>query len=164
MDGRTWRTWQLALVAAIALVVGITFGTEASKSKTTTVTAADVTTQTTPATSPPTTQPAPATTRATVPPTAAPTTVAPVTTAAGPKTHFSGDGSYRVGVDIAAGTYRTPGPKSGRSSCYWERESDFSGSFDSIIANENPTGAGVVTIAASDKGFKSTACQDWAPA
>jgi len=69
---------------------------------------------------------------------------------------------YRVGIDIAAGTYRTAGPKPGGIGlCYWERESDLSGGFNSIIANDNPQGQGVVTISASDKGFKTTGCQTW---
>ena len=68
-----------------------------------------------------------------------------------------------MGADIAPGTYRTAGPRStgSFSACYWERQSDLSGTFGAIIANDNLQGPGVVTIAASDKGFKTSACQTW---
>lgn len=93
------------------------------------------------------------------PTTAAPTTAAP-TTAAGPKTRF-GDGQYRVGTDIAPGTYVAPG---GRA-CYWERQATFGGgSLGDIIANDLSSGGQVVvTIAASDVGFETDGCGTWAP-
>jgi zinc-ribbon domain len=72
-----------------------------------------------------------------------------------------GDGTYIVGTDIQAGTYRS----SGQSSCYWERESDFTGGgVGSIIANDNTDTPAVVTIDASDKGFKSHNCGTWTKA
>ncbi len=85
----------------------------------------------------------------------------PTTAASGPATSFKGEGVYRVGVDIAPGTYRTPGPAAGEPLCYWERQSGFGGGFDAIIANENLQGPGVVTIAPTDKGFKTSGCQRW---
>ncbi len=81
------------------------------------------------------------------------------TTLPGPKTEFT-SGTFRVGVDIASGTYVAPGG----SGCYWERESVFGGGgSDSIIANDFFPGQGqvVVTIAASDKGFKTSGCGTW---
>jgi hypothetical protein len=84
----------------------------------------------------------------------------PTTASSGPATSFRGEGVYRVGVDIAPGTYRTAGPASGRS-CYWERQSAFGGGFDAIIANESLRGPGVVTILPTDKGFKTSGCQRW---
>ncbi len=108
---------------------------------------------------PPATSP-PVTTRATsAPTTAPPTTPAPATTLAGPKTTF-GPGTYRVGVDIAPGTYVAPGG----TGCYWERQSVFGGGFDAIIANEASSGGQVVvTVSASDKGFKTSGCGTWRP-
>jgi hypothetical protein len=70
-----------------------------------------------------------------------------------------GNGIYRVGTDIAPGTYRTrstPG-----FSCYWERMRDFSGSSTEAIAAEYPDGPAIVTIAATDKGFKTDGCPPW---
>ncbi len=46
-----------------------------------------------------------------------------------------------------------------RSLCYWERQSAFGGGFEVIIANENLQGPGVVTIDASDTGFKTSGCR-----
>lgn len=62
-----------------------------------------------------------------------------------------------IGQDIPAGTYRTRGT----SFCYWERLSGFGGSLGEIIANDITVGWAVVTIAASDKGFKSSGCGTW---
>lgn len=73
-----------------------------------------------------------------------------------PKTTFS-DGTFLVGKDIAAGTYRTDGS----SNCYYERLSSTSGGFDSIIANDNPRGQVVITVAVSDAAFKSQRCGTW---
>ena len=67
------------------------------------------------------------------------------------------DGTWRVGIDIVAGTYRSDGT----DSCYWARTSDFAGSSESIIANENPRGPALVTIAPTDAGFTSKHCGEW---
>lgn len=73
-----------------------------------------------------------------------------------PKKSF-GDGTFLVNKDIEPGTYRTDGG----SSCYYERLSGTSGSFDDIIANDNPRGQTVVTIVPSDVAFKSQRCGTW---
>jgi hypothetical protein len=69
--------------------------------------------------------------------------------------HF-GDGTFRVGHDIAAGTYRT---RSAVPECYWARLSGFGGS--DIIENGGFDGFEVVTIRATDKGFESHRCGTW---
>ena len=75
-----------------------------------------------------------------------------------PAVPFAGGGTYIVGVDIAPGTWRS----SGTGSCYWERESGFSGELADIIANDNATGPTLVEIGAGDNGFKSSAgCGTW---
>jgi hypothetical protein len=68
-----------------------------------------------------------------------------------------GAGEYIVRTDIAPGTY---GARGGEG-CYWERLRSFTGSFNSIIANDNPTGRAIVTISATDRGFKSSGCGTW---
>ena len=79
----------------------------------------------------------------------------------GPATTF-GDGQFAVGVDVAPGTYATTVPEDSRN-CYWARESDLSGSIDSVITNKNfSAGSKVrVTILKSDKGFLSNGCGMW---
>lgn len=73
-----------------------------------------------------------------------------------------GDGTYLVGTDIKPGTYKTSGPAdSVIPNCYWERSSSTSGNMDGILANDNLSGAGVVTVLPSDKVFKTTGCNDW---
>lgn len=57
------------------------------------------------------------------------------------------DGTWRLNLDITAGTWRTAGTNAG---CYWERVSDLSGEFESIIANNFANGPMVVTFPSSD--------------
>jgi hypothetical protein len=105
---------------------------------------------TTKAPSAPATTAAPATT-------VAPTTVAPTTVPTAKFVTF-GDGTYTVGEKVVAGTYRAPGPS---SLCYWERLSGFGGALDDIIANNTTGDPSVVTIAPTDKGFRTTGCGTW---
>lgn len=68
-----------------------------------------------------------------------------------------GDGTFRTGVDLVPGVYRSQGG----DSCYWERLRGFGGQTADIIAN----GAGIlpqtVTIAPTDAGFRSQGCAPW---
>lgn len=69
------------------------------------------------------------------------------------------DGTWLVGDDIEAGTYRVI-PEEGY--CYWERLSGLTGDFDDIIANGNPGGPAYVEILATDRAFTSSDCGNWA--
>jgi hypothetical protein len=69
-----------------------------------------------------------------------------------------GDGTFKVGTDVQAGTYRT---RTGAPGCYWERLSGFSGATSDIIANDNTDAPAVVTINKSDAGFSSDSCAPW---
>ncbi|MFE2225866.1 hypothetical protein [Streptomyces kronopolitis] len=80
--------------------------------------------------------------------------------AEGPETAV-GQGSYLVGEDIAAGTYKTAGPTaSDIPLCYWARAKDSSGEVGSIIANGTPEGPSRVTV---NKGetFETNGCKQW---
>lgn len=76
-----------------------------------------------------------------------------------PNAPFKGEGTYIVNVDISPGTWQS----SGASTCYWERQSSFGGGgkIDRIIANANSQGDTIVTIDATDVGFKSARCGTW---
>ncbi|UFR04057.1 hypothetical protein KBP30_24070 [Streptomyces sp. Go40/10] len=77
-----------------------------------------------------------------------------------PGSSMDGDGGmYKVGTDIAPGTYRSTGNTD--DSCYWERTKDADHGLDSIIANNNVSGTAVVTISPSDAYFKTNDCGDW---
>ncbi|MEJ8657783.1 hypothetical protein [Streptomyces sp. MS1.AVA.4] len=77
-----------------------------------------------------------------------------------PKSEIKGDGGmFKVGVDIAPGTYKSTGNTD--DMCYWERSKDAAHGIDSILANENVKGTAIVKIGASDGYFKTTNCQDW---
>jgi hypothetical protein len=76
---------------------------------------------------------------------------------AGPATNF-GEGTKKVGQDIAPGTYRG---NLDSDFCYWERLKGFSGELDDIIANNNATSHEVVTIKETDVGFNSSDCGEW---
>jgi hypothetical protein len=69
-----------------------------------------------------------------------------------------GEGTLIVSTDVQPGTYMS----SGTDSCYWARLSGFGGTLDDIIANHFGGGPAVVTILASDRGFKSSGCGTWA--
>ncbi|WP_372408115.1 hypothetical protein [Streptomyces luteireticuli] len=77
-----------------------------------------------------------------------------------PKTSAPGDGMYRVGVDIAPGTYASPDNEAD-GNCYWERAKDALHGIDSVEANENVTGNGLVTITPQDAYFKTSGCTAW---
>ena len=65
------------------------------------------------------------------------------------------DGDYRVGHDIADGSYQA----SITGSCAWARVSGFTGEASDVI--EQASGTATVTIEPSDVGFKSTGCGKW---
>lgn len=69
-----------------------------------------------------------------------------------------GAGTWRVGVDIAAGTYRNTDSSGG---CYWERLSGFSGETSDIITNDITFSPAIVTIEPTDVGFHSEDCGNW---
>jgi hypothetical protein len=77
--------------------------------------------------------------------------------ASGAATTF-GDGTFHVGTDIAAETYKNSDSSIG---CYWERVSGFDGSADAIIANNISLSRQIVTIRESDAGFTSQDCGTW---
>ncbi len=68
-----------------------------------------------------------------------------------------GDGTYRVGTDIQPGLYRSDGT----NGCYWERVSDLTGDFESILANDNPRGQAYVEILPTDIAFSTDDCGRW---
>ncbi|MFI9075208.1 hypothetical protein ACIGW8_01660 [Streptomyces sioyaensis] len=72
-----------------------------------------------------------------------------------------GRGSYLVGEDIAAGTYRTGGPAaSDIPLCYWARAKGSSGEMGGIIANGIPQGPARVTVTQGET-FETDGCQRW---
>ncbi|MEA2024770.1 MAG: S-layer homology domain-containing protein [Actinomycetota bacterium] len=85
-----------------------------------------------------------------------PITPPPPTTTVPLKTF--GDGTWIVGRDISAGTYRTAASK---GLCYGARLAGFSGDLDDIIANEIGGESLIVTIKSSDAGFESSRCHVW---
>lgn len=69
-----------------------------------------------------------------------------------------GDGTYRVGRDIAPGTWRN---SDSSEQCYWARLSGFGGSLDEIIANGLSTTPQIVQIKSTDVGFTAHRCGTW---
>ncbi|MFD4561942.1 hypothetical protein ACFWP5_47865 [Streptomyces sp. NPDC058469] len=76
---------------------------------------------------------------------------------AAPKGGIPGDGTFLVGKDIHAGTYRSEGKNT--YGCYWARLRDTTGKGSAIIANGNAQGPAIVKIAAADKAFQTTDCK-----
>ncbi|MFF9376885.1 hypothetical protein ACF1BB_20380 [Streptomyces griseoluteus] len=75
------------------------------------------------------------------------------------KVVLSGDGDFRVGTDIAPGTYRSTA--NAHRSCRWERARDAEHRLRSVIATGRTTGTAVVTIRPTDAHFRSTGCGGW---
>jgi hypothetical protein len=73
----------------------------------------------------------------------------------GPKSTMTGDGTYVVGSDILAGTYRSTGD----SGCYWARLSSLS--TNDIIDNNLSSGPQTVEIDPSDKAFLTKGSPSW---
>jgi hypothetical protein len=79
----------------------------------------------------------------------------------GPATTI-GEGTYVIGTDIVAGTYKSSGPSgSGIGSCYWARLTDTTGNSGTIIALDISKGPSTVTISRSDGAFKTDGCKTW---
>ncbi|MFF5303426.1 hypothetical protein ACFY5F_29090 [Streptomyces sp. NPDC013161] len=78
---------------------------------------------------------------------------------AAPKGGIPGDGTFLVGKDIQAGTYRSEGKN--KYGCYWARLSDTTGEGSAIITNGNAQGPAIIKIAAADKAFQTTDCKPW---
>ncbi|MFD3579771.1 hypothetical protein [Streptomyces sp. NPDC058644] len=73
-----------------------------------------------------------------------------------------GDGTFVVGKEVKAGTYRTAGPADDAiGDCYWARLKSTSGDVADIIANGSTKGPATVTISPGDKAFQTTGCKDW---
>jgi hypothetical protein len=68
-----------------------------------------------------------------------------------------GDGTYLVGEDVAAGTYRS----TGTGTCSWSRLSGFGGTPDEVTASALGVGPQEVVLRVSDTGFASTGCGSW---
>ena len=84
--------------------------------------------------------------------------------AATPRTSF-GNGVFQVDVDIAPGTYVSPGPVDPSVPfCSYARLKSAGGgttNLDNIIDIQNVGGQAIVTIEPSDGGFFSQLCQTW---
>jgi hypothetical protein len=65
--------------------------------------------------------------------------------------NFAG-GTYQVGTDVAAGTWRAPGG----DGCYWERLSGYSGESSDPITNDLFDFSQVITLRPTDVGFSPT--------
>src|SRR3954471_20289622 len=74
-----------------------------------------------------------------------------------PHAHF-GDGIFGVGSDIAPGTYRT---RANTGGCYWERRAGSSGDLSELVVNDSTNVSAIVTIARTDRAFKSERCGTW---
>jgi len=72
-----------------------------------------------------------------------------------PNPNLVNPGTYIVNTDIQPGIYKCSAGSGLFSSCYWERLKDLTGTFDSILANENATGQFYVELKNSDYALKT---------
>jgi hypothetical protein len=78
--------------------------------------------------------------------------------AGGPKSTIDHDGTFKVGVDIVAGTYATAGPV-GTGACYWKRTGGPDG--QTSVDNGLTKKPQVIQIDPGDASFKTDGCQPW---
>jgi len=142
------------VVGVAALLIGAGIGSAGGTESTAGTATPPAVTVTAPASTVTVTAPG-ATVQAAAP--AATVTVTQKAEAPAPAVAFS-DGVHLVGTDIQPGTYKAANSDGG---CYWARLKNTDGDFDAIIANGNPSGQAVVTIAKSDGAFQSERCGDW---
>jgi hypothetical protein len=77
-----------------------------------------------------------------------------------PKVTIETDGTYRVGIDIVPGTYRSAGANpQGGSDCYWARLNSLNPTH--IITNGLGTGPQVVAVQPGDTAFLTHSCLTW---
>ncbi|SHG41911.1 hypothetical protein [Geodermatophilus nigrescens] len=68
------------------------------------------------------------------------------------------DGTFMVGSDVQAGTYRS----TGGSTCSWQRLSDLTGELDAIIASDYfVDGQAYVEVLPTDVAFRTDDCGTW---
>ncbi len=91
---------------------------------------------------------------------AAASTFVPVAIAS-PQQSISGDGTYRVGVDIQPGVYVSAGGTGGYA-CVWFRHSTLGADPSDIIDSNASQGQQIVTIARTDATFETSSCKPWA--
>lgn len=72
-----------------------------------------------------------------------------------PATAIEEDGTYRVGEQIAPGTYTSAGPAED-ATCYWRRSRD-----GEIVDNAMTKKPQVVQIEPTDTEFRTSGCQPW---
>lgn len=83
--------------------------------------------------------------------------------AAPPAAGTVSQGTYVVGSDIPAGTYRTTGSQAqGQSLCQWRRLKDTTGDASAILASGTATGPTTVTIKPSDGAVEFYGGCTWA--
>lgn|GEM_PF-1843115 len=81
--------------------------------------------------------------------------------AAAAKSKIPGSGTFAIGSDKTPGTYQTPGPERGFSSCYYAvLSSPTASGIDNIIDNNNISGQGIVSLKAGQY-LETSRCQDW---
>jgi hypothetical protein len=79
-----------------------------------------------------------------------------------PSGTMPGDGTFAVGTapgDWAPGTWSTTAAASGN--CYWATLSDLSGSFNSIISNDNTAGPTTLQVGSGVAGVQVSGCDPW---
>ncbi len=86
------------------------------------------------------------------------TAPAPAPAPSGPRTAF-GAGVWEVGVDVAAGKYKSTGTDD--YGCYYARLARNDGTLADIITNGFTQGPATVTILETDGYFETSGCREW---
>lgn len=163
------RRWIAPVAAAVALFIGVGIGAS-GKDKSTDATTSPASTVTVTTTAKADPGPAVTVTANAKPATTVTATARPVpavtvtkTVSAAPvdppaaASAIQDDGTFFVGGDVAAGTYKS----TGGGGCYWARLKDTNGDLDSILASNFGGGSQIVTLKSSDAAFTTNGCGAW---
>jgi hypothetical protein len=71
-----------------------------------------------------------------------------------------GDGTWSLGIDVAAGTWKAPGGPD----CEWERLSDLAGLSNSVAQQGGGAGAQAVGLEGDEVALRTRGCGVWTPA
>jgi hypothetical protein len=72
-----------------------------------------------------------------------------------------GNGVFRVGAEVAPGTYRSAGPDSPGGTCSWSTHRTLGASVSDMVDGNTSTGQLYVVIPSTVAAFESAGCQTW---
>ncbi|WP_236057286.1 hypothetical protein [Mycobacterium sp. SM1] len=80
-----------------------------------------------------------------------------------PSGEIPGDGVFKVGTDVAPGTYHTQGPSDWSEICSWATYSTLGATEDDMVDGDVSRGPMYANVPATVAAFETNGCQPWTP-